>query len=141
MRTTAWMEYILDSQRCEGCGSSNLEIVKKTVSLDWRVNSEIEEISIYFVPLLSCNVCGHNHISSAVLGTLRTQFLNIEKKAPFDFKLYQLSLSKLRPEEQWVEENYFCSTDSIDCGFQIRTFQEEKNEDLTTKQTMEVKHG
>lgn len=140
MKTKSWMRYILDSQSCEGCGKTDLAIKKQTVLLSTSSLSQESEFTVYFTPLLECKSCGHTHISNAVLGALREQFLVDERITQFDFNNYQQRLVLMTAEEQWVEENYYFSTTAVDCGFEIKTLQDEENEYFN--QTMkEVNHG
>ncbi|MCB0367954.1 MAG: hypothetical protein KDD45_00590 [Bdellovibrionales bacterium] len=140
MKTKNWMQYILDSQVCEDCGKADLAIKKQTVLLSTNSLYQGDDFTVYFTPLLVCKSCHHTHISNAVLGALREQFLIDERITQFDFNNYQQRLVQMTTEEQWVEENYYFSTTAVDCGFEIKTFQDEENEHFN--QTMkEVTHG
>lgn len=120
MRKNNWMKFILDSQKCEMCAESPLEIKKTTIDLEWGNSRGDVPMTISFVPLLVCKSCGHAHITNAVLATLRDQFLEGGSHGVFSFDRYQERLNHLTVEEQWIEENYYYSTTAVSDGFEIK---------------------
>ncbi len=133
-----WMQFLMDDLDCEKCASKDLGLAKKSVGLVDPSSRGQEDAIIYETPLLVCKSCGEAHISNAVLGVLREQYLYGAVSEKFDFVLYQKRLAELGIEEQWIEENYYYSSSQVSCGFKINT---ESNGDEKIKPNEEVFYG
>lgn len=135
----SWMKFVMDSQRCERCGSEGLKMEKRTVDLHWSNDGRDEvPVTISFVPLLVCPSCGQTHTTNAVLEAIRIQFLCGATHEPFDYEWFQARLANLSIEEQWAEENYYFSTDMISDGFEMKVH---KTRDENFIQKEEVIYG